>query len=370
MKETGNPGFSQESLLCAPAQVAEIPLTSPSGWRARCLSALGSGGFRWLAEHPVLWRGARVTFVTFGLFAAIEAVIFQMVIWAYFHHQELPLERMDLLKMLSGALAVCLGAKLFHWVAIWRTLVRDPRKHLAETGFYLQGGILGAILWALVAFRHGGGAPVLVWMDALSCAGLLGQVAGRLGCLSYGCCFGKPCSCGHGIVYRSADAKIVRWRPDLRGIPLHPTPLYDGLASLLGFFTALFLLRGNPDPGIIAAFSLGWHGATRLVVERYRADIHSQGGRNWITGITAFILGVAGIALGTFIQWRGPEFEPIHIAAGHGASLLETSAVFAMNALLVFAVYGIHGRQLGRFPFSAIGGSNSEMVPSSKPAAG
>jgi prolipoprotein diacylglyceryltransferase len=369
MKTNRGHSFPPDPMSTRQPRAGEHPAQPPSGWQEHLLSALGSGGFQWLAEHPVLWRGERITLVTFGVLAAIEALIFQLMVWACFQYRGLPLEQADLLKMLSGAGAICLGAKLFHWLAIWRDLIRNPKKHLAETGFYLQGGILGGLVWALVAFRHGGTTTILTWMDAMCCAGLLGQVVGRLACLSYGCCFGKPCACGHGLVYQNMDSKVVRWRPDLRGVPLHPTQLYDGFASLLGFVIALFLLRGHPAPGWLTAFTLAWHGAARLGIEPYRADIHFSAGRNWTTGITAGILLVVGALLGVFIHGHGPEFAALRITAGPSASPGEISAVFAANAVLIFVVYGIHGPQLGRFPFSQAGGRLLAWARPPRPAA-
>lgn len=327
------------------------PSTPPRGWREHILSALGNGPFRWLADHPVLWRGRHVTVITFGLLAAIEALVFQMVILMYFEYRGLPFGRAELFEMFTIAIAVCLGAKLFHWLAVWRNLMKNPKKHLAETGFYLQGGILGGFLWALISSGGNEGATALMWMDAMSCGGLLGQVVGRLACLSYGCCFGKPSACGHGIVYRHESSKVVRWRPDLRGVPLHPAQIYDGLLSLLGFVALLCVIHAQPAPGTIAAITLCWHGATRLIIERYRADIHFQEGRNWTTYITAWLLLGAGLVLLGIIQQWPPAADGIRLVDNVGLPPLEIGAVFAANALLIFAVYGIHGPQLGRFPF-------------------
>ena len=81
---------------------------------------------------------------------------------------------------------------------------------------------------------------LLTLLDA-SCFCLpLGEAVARVGCHVYGCCWGRPTGTARGLCYHSPDAKVVRCKPHLRGVPLHPAQLYGALSSAVLFAVFLY----------------------------------------------------------------------------------------------------------------------------------
>jgi len=122
-------------------------------------------------------------------------------------------------------------------------------------------------------------------MAALAVAYLLGEGIGRLACLSFGCCYGKPLSelgpkarrlfAPFAATFHGSTKKIA-YASGLAGVGVVPIQAITSLLSvtiglaamylfLEGYFRAAFLLA--------ALFALGW----RILSEYFRADYRGEG---------------------------------------------------------------------------------------------
>ncbi|HHQ47706.1 MAG TPA: hypothetical protein ENK19_02350, partial [Acidobacteria bacterium] len=152
----------------------------------------------------------------------------------------------------------------------------------------IPGGALAAAAWA--ALRRDG---VWTWLDALAGAAPLGQAIGRLGCLSAGCCYGKPTSSPLGM--RLAD---------LRGVVAvrYPAQLIASIADLT-ILAAILLLerhlarRGAQAPGTLFGAYLVLYGTMRFLLELLRATANPiLAGMTW-----AQLVAVADLLVGAVI---------------------------------------------------------------------
>ncbi|MFA7382831.1 MAG: prolipoprotein diacylglyceryl transferase family protein [Desulfurivibrionaceae bacterium] len=128
-------------------------------------------------------------------------------------------------------------------------------------------------------------ATLLPVMGALAVAYLLGEGIGRLACLSFGCCYGKPLSelgptarrlfTPFAATFHGATKKIS-YASGLAGVEVVPIQAITSFLSvtigllamylsLEGYFTLSFLLA--------ALFALGW----RILSEYFRADYRGEG---------------------------------------------------------------------------------------------
>lgn len=331
------------------------------------MSLLLSRLFRWiwmplmlLKDRPVLYRGRSFTLVGYGVFAALNAlaVVSLTSLFLYSKGQEVSSALLVVFPVMAAG--TWAGSRVLHLVALGRKLLHKPGKYVFETGFYVQGGILGAMASSALAAPYAGVNMLLLW-DGLAWSALLGLFFGRLGCFNYGCCFGKPTTHPHGGVrYYHPEVKILRLRPELAGRSVHPTQLYTAALHLVTFTLTTVLLRHWSLPsGVLAAAFFIYHGASRLLIERYRADIHFHEGRNRTTFVAAAAmagLGLALLALGpTLLPGFGQIVDTVRppgpaamfaLLAQRPALLLSLAAV----AALVLGGFGIHGTRLGSFP--------------------
>lgn len=97
-------------------------------------------------------------------------------------------------------------------------------------------------------------------------------MSNRLGCLSFGCCWGSESA--RGIVYWNREASIHVKRSHMAGKRLHPVQLYGSVLYLLSFLLVLALVRNGvlTISGDTFAVSMCLWAAARLVLERFRAD--------------------------------------------------------------------------------------------------
>ncbi|NNM66941.1 MAG: hypothetical protein HKM06_02890 [Spirochaetales bacterium] len=314
--------------------------------------------FHFLKDNPVLYRGRHFNIVFFGVFAALEAMSILLAFVFYLGLRGAVLAPVAVPEFLLLVVFVWIGARLFHLFALGKKFLAQPRKYLLQTGFYVQGGLVGLLVWCFQA------APVLqisifTLMDGLLWAGALGQFWGRLGCFNYGCCFGKPTHQDCGVSYHNEESKVLRWRPDLKGKPLHPTQLYTAYANLFVFIVFLFLLPLNLPTGFISMSLLAAHGLLRIFIETLREDIYFHGKRNGSTLrfalaslVAAGLLGFVGHLVDPFflesIPFRlSPSWSHLFVIVG---SRLYLEIAILGAGLVAFLGYGIHGKTLGQFP--------------------
>ena len=167
--------------------------------------------------------------------------------------------------------------------------------------------------WSLISMT-----PALA---ALWVAYALGEGLGRLGCISFGCCYGKPLSHCHPVYQRifrqlhftfSGTTKKVVYEGGLESVPLIPI---QGLTALLNVGTGLvgisLFLSGSYQITIwvVAVITQLW----RVASEEMRADY--RGGKKismyqWMAALGAFY----SILFATF--WPEAPFSPPQISQG------------------------------------------------------
>ncbi|MBN1568483.1 MAG: prolipoprotein diacylglyceryl transferase [Acidobacteria bacterium] len=139
---------------------------------------------------------------------------------------------------------------------------------LRSAGVY-YGGLLfamAAAAWFLAKKR------LRFWNIAdLAAPGIaLGQAIGRLGCLSAGCCYGKPTQMPWGITFTDLYAY------DNVGVtlntPLHPTQIYESTGTFVLFLFLMWRLSKKHAAGQIILEYLTLYAILRFIIEFFRGD--------------------------------------------------------------------------------------------------
>ncbi len=202
--------------------------------------------------HEFRWRGVRV--INHGLYAGLAGAV---GLW------------------ISGSLG---GPQVF-WqlvlvhlcglagAGLWAQKLEGSPKLSRPFGYY--GGVIGAAASTVIVGGLGGNTMFLLALVAMEAPWL--QSLGRLRCLVQGCCHGSEAPEGVGIRYWTSRSRVCTLG-DLRGVPLHPTPLYSILGNVVIGVLLLRLWSLGAAFGLIAGTYLMLAGVARFVEESYRGE--------------------------------------------------------------------------------------------------
>ena len=257
--------------------------------------------------YPELFHIRSFPINTYGVFLALAFLGGILVATKLAERDGLPRQRIyDL--CLWILLASLLGSKILMFFT-------EPqyREHPAQllsldflrSGGVFYGGLIGAVMTAYVLIRRYG---LPWWKTADACApGIaLGNVLGRQGCFSAGCCWGKPTNLPWGVRFTQLGHEITGVPIDAK---LHPTQLYESFAMLLAFFFLLWLHRRKKFSGQVILAYVAIYAAVRFVIEFVRDDPRGDiMGLTTLTGLSTsqmigLIVGIGALVL-LIIRWR------------------------------------------------------------------
>jgi len=159
------------------------------------------------------------------------------------------------------------------------------------------------------------GTSIWQMLSALVVAGPWIQGIGRLRCLVQGCCHGRPTSGSVGIRYEHPRSRVCRIA-SLRGVPIHPTPLYSLLwnVAVALVVTRLYLL--HTTTAMVGGVYLILSGLGRFVEEAYRGEPQTPvvwGLRlyQWIAIVTVLL----GAVMTTFTRTPHTSEPIVHISS-------------------------------------------------------
>jgi phosphatidylglycerol:prolipoprotein diacylglycerol transferase len=257
--------------------------------------------------YPDLFHIGNFPINTYGVFLALAFLGAIMITVRLSGRDRLPRERIyDL--CLWMLLASLIGSKVL-------MLFTEPdyREHpsllfsldFLRSGGVFYGGLIAAVLTGYFLMRH---YKLPWWKTADACApGIaLGNVLGRQGCFSAGCCWGKPTTLPWGVKFTELGHEITGVPT---GVYLHPTQLYESFAMLIVFFFLLWLHRHRRFSGQVILFYALLYAAVRFVIEFFRDDPRGDiFGLTTLTGLSTsqligIVVGLAALVL-LIKRWR------------------------------------------------------------------
>lgn len=217
--------------------------------------------------HPLLFQLGPVPIHTYGVMIALGFLAALLVLKKLAPREGLELENIIDLAFLC-LIAGFLGARILFILTLLHEFLADPVSifKVWEGGLVFYGGPIAAL-------------PVIIWYtrkkkmslwkvgDIAAPALTIAHFFGRLGCFSAGCCYGKPTDSPLGVKFYSplVDAS-------LRGVPLHPTQLYEAFSLLVLFFGLLYVERTKKFDGQAMLIYLMAYPIIRSLIEIYRGD--------------------------------------------------------------------------------------------------
>lgn len=253
--------------------------------------------------------------------------------------------------------AILMVSRLTSIMLEWRELFRRPMQTLLKPGYMLHGGIFGGML-AMVGYSLLGGAPLLALFDAAGFAMPLGEAICRLGCYVYGCCWGKPTESRFGVAYTSPHSKVLRFRPELQGVKIHPTQIYALTAHLVQFTIFYALLPYKMFDGMFAALYLITHPIIRFAIEKFRQDDRGKVGSWTHTNLYSLImigLGLLCVAWGLSSAGTNLGIN-VHFRYIHTVMTTDAVPYYVLSFVAATAAFGVHYKAVGSWLSKPSGG--------------
>ncbi len=297
----------------------------------------------WLARQTVLFRIGPTLWVGYGALVAVGAALGGLVALGLLAPV---MPAVVVAKYLVGiSLAMLMGGRLAWLGYEHRALRAAPGATLRRVGFVSFGAYAAMFLYAVLWSRWQLTELPLGWLlDRTMAACLICSGFGRLGCLSYGCCYGRVWPAG--IVYRDPQAKVLRELGPAGAQPRMPAQL---VSALLAFGAALLMLGTlalGAGPGFATGLGALCYALGRFHVERLRDELRVLDGR--LTRGQLSSMAIAGAAL----LWLASPSALLGAAEQAGlvfawAEVRAHLAVPLLAALPVFLVCGYHRHRVG-----------------------
>ena len=217
--------------------------------------------------HPLLLSLGPIPIHTYGFMIAIGFLVAVGVMRRLAVQSKLDVER--ILDLAFWALLVGFaGCRILFIITRLSYFMSDPISmfKIWEGGLVFYGGpvaVLPFLIWYVRKYR----LPLWSVMDVMVPALTIAHMFGRFGCLAAGCCYGKPTGTSFGVILTS---DLVD--PDHRGIPLHPTQLYEAAALFILFWGLIWVYRNRKFDGQVALTYFMAYPIIRSVVEIFRGD--------------------------------------------------------------------------------------------------
>ena len=201
-------------------------------------------------------------------------------------------------------LGTLIGARLLYVITYWEeSFAGRPFStvfNIRSGGLVFYGGLIGATL-AAVLYLKIKRLPLWKVADALAPSIALGHAIGRIGCLMYGCCYGKVCTLPWGIQFPEDHAT----HPD----HVHPTQIYESLLNFGLYAVLAWMYRRKQFDGQIFALYLLGYAVVRSLVELFRGDYPAYHA-GWITPAHFLSLGLLIVGGALFFLLRKSRHQP------------------------------------------------------------
>lgn len=285
------------------------------------------------------WHGLNLTFYGFITASAVTLAVGNMLLLLGTIHVPLSISLLFVLSLLSLAvpaskvIAKVVEKKAFTFTiggASFTGLVMAPVAALAINWMQPQPDVL----------------PVLPALSALVISYALGEGIGRLACISYGCCYGKPLSaCGPSMQrlfktlhFRFTGAtKKIAYAGNLESVPVVPIQAITAIVSTTGYMIGMGLfLTGRFTAGLFASLLItqGW----RAVSETWRADHRGQGSISTYQVLS--VLGIVYLTAVTMVLSASSRAAPDLFVGLHSLWTLEVPLFLQIAWIGIFLFMG------------------------------
>lgn len=260
-------------------------------------------GGQWIPNPGSLshaWKA--IPIYSYGVMLGTAMVVGWFLAMRFAKNDGIPPEQAGAIYMWTAIWSI-VGARALYVITNPGEFVDSPLRAVKmwEGGLVAYGGMIGGFLASWYGCRKRGIA-LLRWADAAAPSVVLGTAITRIGCLLFGCDYGKPTDLpwairfpqGRPAWHEHVESGMLA-RDAAQSLPVHPTQLYELLVGVTLFALLMYLRHVRRFSGQVF---LGWvigYGILRPIIELYRDD-DERGGVGVLS--TSQIIGIVTVALG------------------------------------------------------------------------
>ncbi len=295
------------------------------------------------ANRTILFQCGNFILVSYGVLIAVGTILFMLITIACLIQHGVTSSQAAIY-MAGAVLTTLVASHAFWWLGNQRSIVRQPLFGIRNVGFVSWGNLFGLTLFS-AGFAAVFNFPLLGVADDLVRGMFAAYAIGRLGCLTYGCCYGVATG-KHGVRYINPAAKVIRERGDCR-LPRHPTQIYSFVEGMV----LLVLLNLMPylqiSVGSITAAAFLIYPIGRALIEfvrdrkRYCHGIFTSG------HLACLIMFLSGWILLFLIPASGGKFSPAPLSMVAFRESWSLAPVVFMVGVIVFFTTSFHWKRVG-----------------------
>jgi prolipoprotein diacylglyceryltransferase len=293
------------------------------------------------ADCTILYRRGDVILVTYGALVTFGALIWMLVTGSCLLAHGFPVKEVGTF-VVGAALSALAVSRALWWVTHIATLRHEPLFGLRRVGFVSWGGLVGA---AVFTFAFANGRPVVAVSDAVMRGMFAAYALGRLGCLTYGCCYGRVSRTG-GVVYRNPASKVIRELGDSPE-PRHATQVYSAVIGVLLFGSLNAMPYFDVRAGSITAVACLAYPIGRAWVEVFRERDRYVRALFTTGQFACAVMFLAGCAFVLFLDHWEAAPVPLPLSAAAIREGLSLAPAMILAASVVFVATSVHWKRVG-----------------------
>jgi phosphatidylglycerol:prolipoprotein diacylglycerol transferase len=240
---------------------------------------LGLRGGTWIPSGGMFARTwESVPIFSYGVMLGSSMVVGWFLALRLAKNDGIPNEQAGAIYMWTAVWSI-IGARLLYIVTEWHEFANPLDIFLLNKGgLVAYGGMIGGFLASWYGCRKRK-IQLLRWADVSAPSVVLGTAITRVGCLLFGCDYGKRADLPWAIRFPHDSpawydhvSNYGLDKSSLLSYPVHPTQIYESLAGLALFGLLMYLRRVRKFSGEVF---LGWvmgYGILRPIIEIYRGD--------------------------------------------------------------------------------------------------
>lgn len=258
------------------------------------------------------WRGLNLTF--YGFFSATGYTLAAAMLFLLLGTIHTPPLMTSLLVVIT--LAVCVPASS----RVARMIEKKPHTFSVAAGFFVGVIVVPPTIHTINIFSPHQ-IQVLPTLAAAVIAYAFGEALGRLACISFGCCYGKPVAdlspwartlFGRWHFIFAGETKKIAYASGMAGVKVIPIQALTAIIyTLCGLGGVYLFLQAQFAIALVLVMTItqGW----RLYSETLRAD-HRGGGRVSAYQVMTMVATLYAFALGWWLA--DTPRPPVELAAG------------------------------------------------------